>query len=1196
MLASRWKSPTAQEPILRVMDIHADVLLAITLSHSHNSPNWRNTRNASRDLLDMTRTADITRISQTLDQLIHTHATTLKKETTQLSAYNVPSLHLYKQFWRKAYDNVEWDDIDAVARIVVVAAQASPFDTINSASFRISSASPELQTYRTATQNTVLEINQALEVIADGFLEAVTRFADRNTSSSMLEFLALPGVGQNLIKMMLSPVERFQDGAKVLIGTTFDVDLRMDCFRSLFENLPHASLDGLFEFLSTFVDYATKATEACSLSKSLVRCLTDIIQVLCASDNGLLHTVNFLRPTDDTGPASRTLKLWTLMTKAITIIFKRTPSWSTHFDNQDMIVWMRDALIFGREMLAERRVFKTAAMSNTSHSNPSPEKTSKIEKEMVIALEEVLFSLCSWLRLTDEELLHQSFALLQSLLDCFRISRVPLPTNAVEKLNRHIADARNKNSTRQTRLDSTRLIVLENALASFKDNEDDVEITWSNVVPKTHPSAEEEDEDIVIIGSDPAPKKKVQTRTGFEAKRKALKEGPSRKDSISTTRKKSHSKTGLSRFFTEQDQRKLDGNKTMPTFRKSGPVVTHKPSVSSDRHKSSQPRHEAASVASGRDTDSSDSDSDEDESQVPRLSSLLQAQKSPKIKKPTERRQIQRLDLPTTKNPMEERIRQREAARREALRLKPDVSGLHRAILSWDYDCVGDIPPGFELRLQKVPDEFANYRQYYDVFHPLLLLEAWQQLQQSKEEKPECFECSITSRGWDGHWLIFEAKISGPVPKKWYLAETDVVILRHPDGKKKVVAKVEGYRTSPTTIDTSLRSIFPSGYEPGLHIGTSWMLSKILRCAMMPFCHHFLKLLSLSTLHREYAALMALDYYDYRDTILRPRLSKPVDVDESKIDETVAKYNVNRPQAIAICSALDTQGFVLIQGYEHSVRGILLTPIRPPGTGKTSTICGLISAFLSTRAVNIVPGKSHSDVGAAPKVLLCAPSNAAIDEIATRLMEQLHSPERSRVVRVGAESAMNHSVKEVSLDYLVDQALQPNETSVKEQQIQITAQKADLESVKREIEQKEKELRAVLDNQARTQVLEDEIGALKNKRSQISKQVQRMIQERTSDWRTLDAARRKARLDTLRKADVVCSTLSGAGHEMLDQLDFDMVIIDEAAQAIELSSLIPLKYQCKRCIMVGDPQQLPPTVLSLEASYDASLLSYSHIL
>ncbi len=47
---------------------------------------------------------------------------------------------------------------------------------------------------------------------------------------------------------------------------------------------------------------------------------------------------------------------------------------------------------------------------------------------------------------------------------------------------------------------------------------------------------------------------------------------------------------------------------------------------------------------------------------------------------------------------------------------------------------------------------------------------------------------------------------------------------------------------------------------------------------------------------------------------------------------------------------------------------------------------------------------------------------------------------------------------------------------------------------------------------------------------------------------------------------------------------FDYVIIDEATQATEISSLIPLIFNPKKVIFVGDPDQLPPTTFNQFAS------------
>lgn len=265
-----------------------------------------------------------------------------------------------------------------------------------------------------------------------------------------------------------------------------------------------------------------------------------------------------------------------------------------------------------------------------------------------------------------------------------------------------------------------------------------------------------------------------------------------------------------------------------------------------------------------------------------------------------------------------------------------------------------------------------------------------------------------------------------------------------------------------------------------------------------------------------------------------------------------------------------------------------------------------------------VPGApSTKPVQNAPlqKLLICAPSNAAVDEVTKRLIEGVYGPDGQRltpkVVRVGAESQINASVKEISLDTLVDTRMGAEMgVSGEDKATKVKALRDEIETLRALRQRKAEELQSTLDNSSRIASLENEVNTINNKRIILSQQLDRLRDEIKSQNRTNDAIRRKYRQEILSGADVICSTLSGAGHEQLASFDFSMVIIDEASQSVELSSLIPLKYQCKRCVMVGgenimlrhiihllrqnalDPQQLPPTVLSQEASkwgYNQSL-------
>ena len=49
--------------------------------------------------------------------------------------------------------------------------------------------------------------------------------------------------------------------------------------------------------------------------------------------------------------------------------------------------------------------------------------------------------------------------------------------------------------------------------------------------------------------------------------------------------------------------------------------------------------------------------------------------------------------------------------------------------------------------------------------------------------------------------------------------------------------------------------------------------------------------------------------------------------------------------------------------------------------------------------------------------------------------------------------------------------------------------------------------------------------------------------------------------------------------KLLPDSHFDMVVIDECAQALEASCWIPL-LKARKCILAGDHKQLPPTIVS----------------
>ncbi|KAF2220410.1 AAA domain-containing protein [Elsinoe ampelina] len=194
----------------------------------------------------------------------------------------------------------------------------------------------------------------------------------------------------------------------------------------------------------------------------------------------------------------------------------------------------------------------------------------------------------------------------------------------------------------------------------------------------------------------------------------------------------------------------------------------------------------------------------------------------------------------------------------------------------------------------------------------------------------------------------------------------------------------------------------------------------------------------------------------------------------------------------------------------------------PPGTGKTHTLIELILQMTKRKK----------------RLLVCGPSNISVDNIVERL-----APHKVPIVRLGHPARLLPRVLDHSLEVLTK-----------------TSDAAELvNDIRQELDAKQASIRKTKNGRERRAIY----GEMKDLRKEYRERETKCI-------------------DTLvRGSQVVLSTLHGAGGHQLKNQNFDVVIIDEASQALEASSWIPLLgYGASKVVLAGDHLQLPPTIKS----------------
>jgi hypothetical protein len=195
----------------------------------------------------------------------------------------------------------------------------------------------------------------------------------------------------------------------------------------------------------------------------------------------------------------------------------------------------------------------------------------------------------------------------------------------------------------------------------------------------------------------------------------------------------------------------------------------------------------------------------------------------------------------------------------------------------------------------------------------------------------------------------------------------------------------------------------------------------------------------------------------------------------------------------------------------------------PPGTGKTRTLVEVV----------------RQCVARGEQVLATAPSNTAVDNLGLRLVEA-----GLPVVRVGHPARVAPALEARTVDALVAAS--------------------DGAALARELGDRARDLRR---------------RALGRRGPEA--------RELWSDVRGLERDARAALADAeaavLARAPVVCATCTGADHPALGERTFDTVVIDEATQAADPLALVAMA-RGRRVVLAGDPHQLPPTVVDVDAA------------
>lgn len=802
---------------------------------------------------------------------------------------------------------------------------------------------PGLEKFRTDLDNANAEaktkFNQALSTVTHRVCEMLERVNDFSPND-LDDLYRNPDTSITLFAALLSPDGSTHDAAADLIKNISSESGRREAIRHLLLTF----FDTTLTSLSLSIRWITRKRSFTRCPNMLKTC-TDTLEALGDYGSGVLRT----RPLSSTSEVDALENFWEQQWQALKVIYEMTEEWGKMKvqDSRAMRDFCRDTMNFSDRLFDQYSLYASAINSAVSKEEKEVHKAGIELLQLPASAMEVIVQ---WLKLRDVQLARTAVNLTKKVLD--RLTEWDMkvdeaPRESLERIIHNKAQGRThltpqekaelaraleanlgysispvdtdheqsnhepvtnskKSKTKNGTIDLQAWKSKAKLPADVIDISDDDEFGDSAILDrdilsasrsvellKEQQSSRSSSRDVVHVSSLRA--------TLFRPDKKTIKPAPSdtqlQANQLSFREKREKERAAKKKRDAEElaiVKKRIASKNNAENAIKEGSVFGQIGLEGKDH----APKNTSMMVSSESESDS-DEQLDRDlfggGSKPSKVSDAVREYQSSRIKQAREPQPVKKM-------------KQVRSAKDMRARLAPDLVSLHKTILGWDFFHSGDFPPGSERQdYSMVTNVFRQPKDYQNTFEPLLVLEAWQGFLKSREEgnfKP--FPITIANRCTVDAFIEVSTAIPAADAKVLLLSEADIVLMSK--------------APSPTT-DATQPHCFARIFKIVRKKNFAEIAYRVsVRNSLVPFmvpnaALFGAKIESLTPLEREYGALLGLQYFDLCDEIIKARPSPLLQYSEKQIAPLVANYQINTAQARAVKSAIDNDGFTLIQGY-----------------------------------------------------------------------------------------------------------------------------------------------------------------------------------------------------------------------------------------------------------------------------------------